>query len=232
MPVAPFGRPIDVAAWDSFRSRTGLPVVIDAAAGFDAITPSAVPAVVSLHATKVLGVGEGGFIVSTDASLVRDVRKRANFGFNAERESLMPATNAKLSEYHAAVGLAMFDEWTEVRGQWMAAAGGYRRSFSGSNHLSLPKGFGESWIAAVCILRLANSKQAQVAAALGKAGIETKSWWGNGAHAYPVTAAYPRTPLSCTKTLARSTIGMPFYRDMTEREIGRIAEVTLGAVSV
>src|SRR4051812_44661487 len=38
MPVAPFGRPLDVSAWDAFRARTGVPVVIDAAAGFDALT--------------------------------------------------------------------------------------------------------------------------------------------------------------------------------------------------
>jgi hypothetical protein len=30
-----------LAAWDRFRSRTGLPVVVDAAASFNAITPSA-----------------------------------------------------------------------------------------------------------------------------------------------------------------------------------------------
>ena len=33
IPVAPFGQPIDVREWDHFRSKTGLPVVIDAAAG-------------------------------------------------------------------------------------------------------------------------------------------------------------------------------------------------------
>src|SRR5258707_8301734 len=70
MPVFPFGQPIDVAAWDRFRSRTGLPVVIDAAAGFDAITPGATPAVISLHATKAFGIGEGGFVMSTGTSIV------------------------------------------------------------------------------------------------------------------------------------------------------------------
>ena len=63
LPVAPFGRPTDVVAWYRFRSRTGLPVVIDAAAGFDTITLGAAPTVISLHATKVFGVGEGGFVM-------------------------------------------------------------------------------------------------------------------------------------------------------------------------
>lgn len=39
------------------------------------------PAVVSLHATKVLGVGEDGFVIGTDANLIQELQKRANFGF-------------------------------------------------------------------------------------------------------------------------------------------------------
>ena len=62
MPVVPFGQPIDVAAWDRFAAATGLPVVIDAAAGFDTLVPGRIPTVVSLHATKVLGAGEGAFV--------------------------------------------------------------------------------------------------------------------------------------------------------------------------
>lgn len=230
MPVAPFGRPIDSAAWDRFQARAALPVVIDAAAAFDSIRPGKVPAVVSLHATKAFAVGEGGFVMSTDKALVRDVRMRANFGFNPQRESIMPATNAKLSEYHAAVGLAMFDEWSEVRDQWMGAAAAYRRLFSGSNRFGIPKDFGESWIAAVCILHLGDPIQAQVGAALAKAGVETRRWWGSGAHAYPATAVFPRTALSTTDALSSSTIGMPFYRDIAAVEIGRIAEITLDAL--
>src|SRR6202521_16823 len=94
MPVVPFGQPIDVAAWDRFRSRSGLPVVIDAAAGFDAITPGSTPAVISLHATKAFGVGEGGFIMSTDTSIIREIRTRSNFGFAVTREAVAPAANA------------------------------------------------------------------------------------------------------------------------------------------
>jgi dTDP-4-amino-4,6-dideoxygalactose transaminase len=62
MVVAPFGRPIDYAAWDEVKDRTGLPVVIHAAAAFDSLQVGEAPAVVSLHATKVLGAGEGGFV--------------------------------------------------------------------------------------------------------------------------------------------------------------------------
>ncbi|MBR45936.1 MAG: hypothetical protein CMM31_05565, partial [Rhodospirillaceae bacterium] len=36
MPVAPFGAPIDYAAWDAFADETGIAIAIDAAAAFDA----------------------------------------------------------------------------------------------------------------------------------------------------------------------------------------------------
>ncbi len=46
LPVAPFGAPLDASAWEAFRASTGVPVVWDAAAGFDALQPGGAPAVV------------------------------------------------------------------------------------------------------------------------------------------------------------------------------------------
>ena len=225
MPVVPFGRPIDVAAWDRFRSRTGLPVVIDAATGFDAIRPGAVPAVISLHATKAFGIGEGGLVISTDTAMVGDVRIRSNFGFAGTREAAVPAGNAKLSEYHAAVGLAALDEWADVRGEWMAAARAYRDALPESNRLRFQEGFGESWIASTCVVILAGSDAVRIASTVERAGVETRRWWGDGAHAHRATEAFPRTSLPVTESLAASTLGLPFFRDLTPREIQRVAEL-------
>src|SRR5262249_19336682 len=150
MPVAPFGRPIDGARWDAFRADTGVPVVIDAAAGFDSLIPGPTPAVVSLHATKVLGTGEGGFVVSTDAALVRRVRIASNFGIDPNRQSVIAATNAKMSEYHAAVGHAALDEWSGTRSEWTAVAGAYRNAVGGSNLVRFQGGFGEAWVSSTC----------------------------------------------------------------------------------
>ena len=66
--------------------------------------PRGTPTLVSLHATKVLGAGEGGFVLCDNRDLVVDIRRRMNFGFRGSREAMVPAFNAKLSEYHAAVG--------------------------------------------------------------------------------------------------------------------------------
>ncbi len=229
MPVVPFGQPIDFAAWDRFRASTGLPVVIDAAAGFDSLVPSETPAVVSLHATKALGVGEGGFVVSTDQSLVREIGTRANFGFRAARTATAAAMNAKLSEYHAAVGLAALDEWPRARAEWGSVAGEYRRALSESNRVRFQDGFGESWISSTCNLSLAEFPAAQAEGVLADAGIDSRGWWGNGAHAHPATAACPRAPVPTSEKLARSTIGIPIFRDMTTADVARVADCILAA---
>ena len=106
MPVAPFGAPLDVAAWDRFTAVTGIPVLIDAAAAHDTVSAGETPAVVSLHATKILGAGEGGYVVCRRPDLIVSVKKRSNFGFYGSRDAQVTAFNAKMSEYHAAVGLA------------------------------------------------------------------------------------------------------------------------------
>ena len=97
IPVAPFGHPLDVASWERFRERTGVAVVLDAAAAFDTISASSLPAVVSLHATKVLGTGEGGYVVCNDPAFIEEIQKRANFGFWGSREARTPGLNGKIS---------------------------------------------------------------------------------------------------------------------------------------
>jgi dTDP-4-amino-4,6-dideoxygalactose transaminase len=232
MPVAPFGSPIPVAAWDAFRDETGLAVVVDAAAGFDALVPGATPAVVSLHATKVLGTGEGGFVVSTDRAIVRAMRARMNFGFDGTRQALFAATNAKFSEYHAAIGLAALDEWSDARADWMRVARQYRAAIEQSNRLHLQRGFGDEWIASTCLVRAESPAAARIETVLAAHGIETRRWWDMGAHAHPATAHFPRSALRVTETLARSTISLPLYRDIRADEIETVARLARSALEL
>jgi dTDP-4-amino-4,6-dideoxygalactose transaminase len=229
MPVAPFGRPLNIGAWDRFRARTKLPVVIDAAAGFDGLAPGDTPAVVSLHATKVIGVGEGGFVASRDTELIRAIQARSNFGFLGNRQSMARAANAKLSEYHAAVGHAALDEWAAMRAEWMTLAATYRKALARSNRVQFQHGFGESWIASTCILYFAGGAAA-IETALASGGIESRRWWGDGAHAHPATRGLLRSVLPNTELLAKSTLSVPFYRDLPPEDMRNVAEHVLGAV--
>lgn len=228
MPVIPFGQPVDLAAWDRLQAKVQIPVVIDAASGFDSLMPSKTPAVVSLHATKVLGAGEGGFVVGTDPSLIRAIRARSNFGFQGSREALHPANNAKLSEYHAAVAHAALDEWKQARAQWMTVASFYRSHLLQSDRVRFQEGFGQSWISSTCVLNFSESAT-PIETALDNASVATRRWWGNGAHAHAATRAFPRTALPATERLAKTTISIPLFRDIEREQILKISRIILSA---
>src|SRR6202040_4256517 len=103
MPVAAFGRMPDLARWRELADGTGLPVIVDGAAAFDALRSAPVPVTVSLHATKSVAAGEGGYVACEDHAFIEKVRALAAFGFAGSRISQLPATNAKVSEFAAAV---------------------------------------------------------------------------------------------------------------------------------
>jgi dTDP-4-amino-4,6-dideoxygalactose transaminase len=222
MPVAVCGQPIDPAPWNALSAESGVPVVIDAAPGFDAATPGTGLSVVSLHATKVLGVGEGGFVMSSEAEALADVRLRANFGFLGSREAKVAATNGKLSEYAAALGLAGLDEWGRSRAVFQGVAQCYRQNLA-DLPVGLPDGWGPNWISTTCVVRLDDAARlVPVLEALHGASVETRAWWGRGMHTHRAFAEFPRMALPNTERLAETILGLPFYLDMTDDEVDMV----------
>lgn len=234
MPVAPFGDALD-AGWAAFRERHGLPVLTDAAAGFASVTPAEAPAVVSLHATKPLGIGEGGFVLCESAAQAESIRRRSNFGFDRRHAAVWAGSNAKLSEYAAAVGLAALDDWPEVLGAFERLSETYRaalqsalqsadqsaeQSAGGGFELSPP--FARRTVSSTCNLLLERPQAEAVAARLRAQGVEARRWWGGGCHAQPAYARAPRGDLPVTEDLARRALALPYHPALTQGEIESI----------
>jgi dTDP-4-amino-4,6-dideoxygalactose transaminase len=231
MPVAPFGGRIDSAAWDVFYEQTRVPVVIDAAAAFDSLRPGQVPAVVSLHATKVLAAGEGGFVLSSNRHLTIDIQRRSNFGFYGAREARVIATNAKMSEYAAAVGLASLDRWAETRGCWEAVANVYRKCLKACSGVVQMPGL-ESTVSSTFVVEVEKCLGTVSALAMGLAqhGISTRRWWGDGLHNEDAFSSFASDPLPVTTRLGRQAIGLPCSLDLTTSEINRVCNAMMSVL--
>lgn len=219
MPVAPFGAAVDTAAWDAFTERTGVPVVIDAAAGFDALTVGRTPSAVSLHATKAIGVGEGGAVFSTDAAMVEDIRQRSNFGFRGTRLAAVSGGNGKLSEYACAVGLAALDRWAVRRQAFLARAERYREALGAV--LEFQPDFG-SFASATCVVWTERRPAAALQQALAAAGIETLRWWQAACPDHPAYRDARSTEVPVSRRAAASTLGLPMSIDLDVDDIDRI----------
>ncbi|MHA1114058.1 MAG: DegT/DnrJ/EryC1/StrS family aminotransferase [Alphaproteobacteria bacterium] len=231
IPVAPFGAPMDVAAWDDFAAETGIAVVRDAAAAFDTVEGGTTPAVVSLHATKPLAAGEGGLVLTRDPALATRIRGLANFGFEDGRCAVHAGTNAKMSEYAAAVGLAALDDSDERRALLARLSAAYVSELNHLPGISVSPGFGSGWVSSTCSVVLPRGTATTVRETLDRAGIEARPWWRGGCHAHPAFAACPRVALPVTEDLGERALGLPFSPDMTAADMARVGDVVAEAIS-
>lgn len=98
--------------WEQGESPSHPPVVVDVAHSLGSSPPSggrragAAALAGSLHATKIVSAGEGGFVATDDPALAARLRSMRNFGFSGADAPSGPGTNAKMSEVNAAFGLA------------------------------------------------------------------------------------------------------------------------------
>lgn len=236
--VSPFGAPVQTAAWDDFTRRTGIPVVIDAAAGFDTVArveparPGRSPVMISLHATKAFGVGEGGLVLCTDDEVIQRFHQICNFGIWNHPEGQILGYNGKLSEYHAAVGLAGLDDWENRRLQLCELTGKYREALAGHPALlTLSPEYGNGWVSCYCNVRLAEPAAA-VIRDLNARGISTRRWWQSGVHAQHAYRNLSRDALPVTDALGDRVFGVPFFHDITDAEFSRVVEALDDALSV
>ena len=227
--TAPYGRRFSQAAWQSFHEQSRVPVVIDAAACVEALADGSddligpIPIVLSLHATKAFAVGEGGAVVCADPAVTRATAAALNFGFSGVRETSGPGLNGKMSEYHAAVGLAELDGWTAKRRALRRVADRYRQAASatGVRLYAAP-----DLSACYVLFEAATESQSQAArAALHRAGIDHRRWYGVGLHREPHFQANPRDALPTVEAVAPRLIGLPVAPDLDDTVIARIVSV-------
>jgi dTDP-4-amino-4,6-dideoxygalactose transaminase len=235
--VSPFAAPVDHTAWESFRQETGVPVVVDAAAGFDTAPACRLPSMVSLHATKIVGAGEGAFVLTTDAELRQRIEASANFGFQGSRSSSTIALNAKMSEYHAAVALTSVEQWPQSRPRHVAIMRWYREGIDSVRGVDLPPGYAErpwssigGWVTGTTSVILPDGMLARVCRALTEQGIETRQWWAQGCHEQPAFRGCPRDPLPVTGSLGRRVLGLPHFPGMSREQVRAVVRALANAL--
>jgi dTDP-4-amino-4,6-dideoxygalactose transaminase len=228
IPVAAYGRPVPQGAWIAFRDRTRIPVVIDGGASFEAISANPtrfmgeIPTVMSFHATKSFATAEGGCVTTTDSHLSMLVTRALNFGFYESRDSRSASTNGKMSEYHAAIGLAELDVWPAKCRTLARVAARYRQRFEASG---LAARFFAAPSVAGCYALFRCSDAVEVASvqeSFTDANIEFRFWYGGGLLDQPHFSDLPHDSLKVTEQIALLTIGLPVAVDLADWAIERV----------
>jgi dTDP-4-amino-4,6-dideoxygalactose transaminase len=119
-----FSAPCDVHAICAIARRRNLKVIYDGAhANFvryhgQSLLAYGDVSATSFHATKIFNTGEGGGCTTEDAALADRLRRIRYFGHEEWRGIVDDGWNGKMSEIHAALGLANLrhlDQWLSLR---------------------------------------------------------------------------------------------------------------------
>lgn len=219
--VAPFGAPIKDLGLSAFSKKHGIEILVDAAAGFESYMYPNFNTMISLHATKTFGIGEGGLLISGDSTFIERARQFSNFGFTyGNRTSDVIGVNGKISEIASIVGLAALKNWPTLRQNYYDKG----KIYIGSKKtviFEFMDGWGCDWTSSTCVVRFESEKDKEETIQNFKENnIPYRDWWNNGCHAEMAFKKYSQTlDLKNTEKLFEVTLGLPFHLMMSDKDI-------------
>lgn len=143
LPVHVYGTPCSCTQIEKIAAKFGLPVIYDAAHAFGVevdgkgIASFGDISMFSFHATKVFHTVEGGGLAFHNESLQRKLISLKNFGLTDPIQADYIGMNAKMSEFHAAMGLLNLQTIDKNLDARKSITERYRHNLSGLPSLKL-----------------------------------------------------------------------------------------------
>ena len=229
-----FGYPADLPAFE----RLGLPIVEDACEALGAVHADGTPvggrghpAVFGFYANKQLTTGEGGIVMTAD----EDVKARIDSERNQGRAPDMGwldhdrlGFNYRLTDLACALGLAQLEHLDEMLADRARVAALYRDALAGIEGLELPcadsGGDRRGWFVFVVQLPRDADRDATVRA-LRERGVQSKPYLP-AIHLmtyYRETFGHREGEFPVCEDVARRSIALPFFPQLSEGQVERVA---------
>jgi perosamine synthetase len=246
LPVHIFGYPADMPAFEAIAAEHGLAIVEDACEALGATHADGVPvggrghpAVFGFYANKQLTTGEGGMITMADPAAKQRIDSERNQGRAPDMGWLdhdRLGFNYRLSDLACALGIAQLARLDEMLAARAQVAASYRQALAGIEGLELPcedrGGDVRGWFVFVVQLPRGIDRDETVRA-LAARGVQSKPYlpaihlmsfyrerFGHREGQFPV----------CEDVAARS-LALPFFPQMGEGQVARVAEQLRAVVS-
>jgi dTDP-4-amino-4,6-dideoxygalactose transaminase len=234
IPVHLYGQPADMPAITELAHRYSLYVIEDCAQSHGATLAGRMTggwgdiAAFSFYPTKNLGAfGDGGMVVTNDASLAERVRLLRQYGWRRRYVSDVPGGNSRLDELQAAILRVKLSYLDSENSRRRDLEGLYDTLLNGAG-LSLPTTrSGALHVYHQYVVR--SSQRDMLAAHLKQEGIGTIIHYPVPIHQQP--AYLGRLPevvaLPHTERAASEILSMPMYPQLTEAQVRRVCEVVV-----
>jgi perosamine synthetase len=238
LPVHVFGYPAEIPAFAELAGRHDLAIVEDACEALGAehsdgtrVGASGHPAAFGFYANKQLTTGEGGIVTLADPALKERIDSERNQGRAPDMGWLdhdRLGFNYRLSDIACALGLAQLERLEDLLRARARVAASYREALAGIEGLTLPcpdrDANTRGWFVFVVQLPPRVDRE-QVIRALAGARIQSKPYlpaihlmsfyrerFGHRAGEFPVC-----------EDVAERSLALPFFPEMSEGQIARVA---------
>lgn len=236
-----FGCPAAVDELEQISSSHGIPLICDAAHAFGSkvgtrrIGTYGAAEVFSLSPTKVLVAGEGGLVATRDRVLAQGLRAARNYGDVGDGDPQVLGLNARMSEFHAALGLCGFsgleariDRRNQIRLQYLRGLEG----IPGLRFQEVPKGSRSTFKdMAVLVDPIAfGASRDWLVAFLQERGIEARRYFWPPVHRQKLYhRVWDRRPLPITDRVSNGILDLPIYSGLRDEDVSRVCEALLDA---
>lgn len=193
--------------------------------------------VFSFHATKFVHSCEGGAITTSSDELAAELRLMRNFGFAGYDRVVGWGTNAKLSELHAAVGLASLDNlevFVEVNRRNSRHYGESLSGMPGLQIAAAPRDLvhNHQYVVVEVDDRACPLTRDELLRVLQAEGVLARRYFSPGCHrADPYRQSQLRSgPLDVTNRLCDSLLQLPTGTGVSAADIDQIGEIVRHAL--
>ncbi|MGQ0571681.1 MAG: DegT/DnrJ/EryC1/StrS family aminotransferase [Armatimonadota bacterium] len=243
LPVDVFGHPVDIDGFRAISAQYDLRLIEDSCEALGSEVRSADGAiwtkvgsraelsVFAFYPNKQMTTGEGGLVATNDEVFNARCRTGRNQGRSEGSAWLEHATlgfNYRLDELSAALGIAQLKRFDELTRKRTRVAQIYDESLRPIEELRLPHA--EPWARVnwfVYVVRVADGiDRDALGQFLTERGIENRVYFPP-VHLQPYYRKrfdYAEGAFPVCEAAGRTTLALPFFNDLTEEQIGRVAE--------
>jgi dTDP-4-amino-4,6-dideoxygalactose transaminase len=223
------GNPCDFAKLTALADRNRLPLVLDGAQSLGA-TFDGRPALsygllstVSFHAAKCMTTVEGGMVFTDDEALARKMKIVRSQGEDPSRKyhHIELGHNFRMTELHAAVGLAQLEKLDALLADRQTLAAQYRSLFAPLG-LSSPSGIPGGRNSYFLYSLLVPQRDA-IVARLKSRGVDTRVCYPIPLYEQPIFARHKKAPCPVAEETCATILNPPMFFGLTQSQQRRVA---------
>ncbi|MCG3710623.1 DegT/DnrJ/EryC1/StrS family aminotransferase [Aliarcobacter butzleri] len=224
MPVHVFGNPCDVDAIEVIAKKHNLKVIYDAAHAIGStykdksLLSYGDISATSLHGTKLLNTAEGGGCVTNDTELHEKLKRIRFFGHDDSKDIIEDGFNGKMTEVHAALGVANLKYYDEVLQDRKEKYNYYKEKLSSNKNLTFQTiKYGEPNYSYFPIIFQSQSKLLEVEKALNEQKIYPRRYFYPSLNTYNKVLEYVKMPIS--EDISKRILCLPLYWKLNYADI-------------